>query len=103
MTVPGHGSVYGSSGDGMKLVTLTQGSHLTRFAPEMNHLIGNDYQRVKIPGKQQRHQLTQRVLSKFSKLEALRGIRRCAPTRYGIFSLPAEAIRSILSRGHNRW
>lgn len=42
----------------MKLVTLTQGKPFNEICTEIDRLIGNDYQRVKI-GKQQRHQLTQ--------------------------------------------
>lgn len=61
------------SGDGMKLVTLTQGKPFNEICTEIDRLIGNDYQRVKIPVTSSATSLRKRVLSKFSKLEALRG------------------------------
>ncbi len=82
------------SGDGMKLVTLTQAKPFNEICTEIDRLIGNDYQRVKIPVTSSATSLRKRVLSKFSKLEALRGTSGAAYLNSrGIFSLPAEAIR----------
>lgn len=90
------------SGDGMKLVTLTQAKPFNEICTEIDRLIGNDYQRVKIPVTSSATSLRKRVLSKFSKLEALRGTSGAAYLNSrGIFSLPAEAIRFNARQRHN--
>ncbi|EIB9823620.1 DNA primase, partial [Salmonella enterica subsp. enterica serovar Teshie] len=90
------------SGDGMKLVTLIQGKPFNEICTEIDRLIGNDYQRVKIPVTSSATSLRKRVLSKFSKLEALRGTSGAAYLNSrGIFSLPAEAIRFNARQRHN--
>ncbi|EHU5157714.1 toprim domain-containing protein [Salmonella enterica] len=90
------------SGDGMKLVTLTQGKPFNEICTEIDHLIGNDYQQVKIPVNSSATSLRKRVLSKFSKLEALRGTSGAAYLNSrGIFNLPAEAIRFNAKQRHN--
>lgn len=82
------------SGDGMKLVTLTQGKPFNEVCREIDHLIGNDFQRVKIPVSSSATSLRTKVLNKFAKLQPLRGTSGAAYLNArGIFSLPLEAIR----------
>ncbi|EBH8631351.1 DNA primase [Salmonella enterica subsp. enterica serovar Oranienburg] len=81
------------SGDGMKLVTLTQGKPFNEVCREIDRLIGNDFQRVKIPVSSATS-LRTKVLNKFAKLQSLRGTSGAAYLNArGIFSLPPEAIR----------
>ena len=90
------------SGDGMKLVTLTQGKPFNEICTEIDRLIGNNFQRVKIPVISNAASLRSRVLSKFSKLVALRGTTGADYLNYrGIFNLPAEAIRFNDKQRHN--
>lgn len=82
------------NGDGMKLVTLTQGKPFNEVCREIDHLIGNDFQRVKIPVSSSATSLRTKVLNKFAKLQPLRGTSGAAYLNArGIFSLPLEAIR----------
>lgn len=81
-------------GTGMDLVTKTQGKPFSELCNEIDRLIGNDYQRVKIPVTSSATSLRNRVLSKFSKLAALRDTSGAAYLNArGIFQLPTEAIR----------
>lgn len=90
------------SGDGMKLVTLTQGKPFNEICTEIDRLIGNNFQRVKIPVISNAASLRSRVLNKFSKLVALRGTTGADYLNYrGIFNLPAEAIRFNDKQRHN--
>ncbi len=78
----------------MKLVTLTQGKPFNEVCREIDHLIGNDFQRVKIPVSSSATSLRTKVLNKFAKLQPLRGTSGAAYLNArGIFSLPLEAIR----------
>ena len=86
----------------MKLVTLTQGKPFNEICTEIDRLIGNNFQRVKIPVISNAASLRSRVLSKFSKLVALRGTTGADYLNYrGIFNLPAEAIRFNDKQRHN--
>jgi len=90
------------SGTGMDLVTKTQGKPFNELCNEIDRLIGNDYQRVKIPTTSSATSLRNRVLSKFTKLVALRGTSGAAYLNSrGIFHLPAEAIRFNDKQRHN--
>ncbi|ELA6496143.1 toprim domain-containing protein [Salmonella enterica] len=81
-------------GTGMDLVTKTQGKPFSELCNEIDRLIGNDYQRVKIPVTSSATSLRNRVLSKFSKLAPLRDTSGAAYLNArGIFQLPTEAIR----------
>lgn len=82
------------SGDGMKLLTLTQGKSFAVLCAEVDQLIGNNYQRVSIPVNSSAAKQRQRVISKFSKLVDLRGTTAADYFRNrGITKLPTEAIR----------
>ncbi len=83
------------NGDGMKLLTLTQKKPFHEICNELDRLLGNDYQKVgKTPGISTAASLRKRVLSKFAKLQPLRGTSGEAYLNArGIFQLPAEAIR----------
>ncbi|EEE9946942.1 DNA primase [Salmonella enterica subsp. enterica serovar Uzaramo] len=82
------------SGDGMRLVTLTQKRPFYEICNEIDKLLGNSYQQVKTPVISSAASLRQRVLNKFSKLQPLRGTSGEAYLNArGIFQLPVEAIR----------
>ncbi|KNC94013.1 DUF7146 domain-containing protein [Trabulsiella odontotermitis] len=82
------------SGDGMKLLTLTQGKPFSMLCAEVDHLIGNNYRHVTIPVSSSAARQRQRVISKFSKLAGLRGTTGADYLRgRGITRLPADAIR----------
>lgn len=81
-------------GDGLKLVTETQGKPFNEICREIDELIGNSFTRVKIPVTSSAGSLRKRVLSKFSKLAPLRGTTGADYLNArGIYQLPAEAIR----------
>ena len=82
------------SGDGMKLVTQTQGKAFSTICSEIDRLIGNDFQKLKAPVTTSAASLRKRVLSKFSKLKPLRGTTGAEYLKArGIYQLPAEAVR----------
>jgi len=82
------------SGDGMKLVTTTQGKPFNEICREIDQLIGNTFTRLKIPATSSAGSLRNRVLSKFSKLTALRGTSGAQYLNArGIYQLPQEAVR----------
>lgn len=82
------------SGDGMKLVTLTQGKPFSVICKEIDRLIGNDFVRETIPTTSKASSLRKRAQSKFPKLPALRGTSGAAYLNArGIFSLPVDAVR----------
>lgn len=89
------------SGDGMKLVTLTQGKPFNEVCGEIDRLIGNDYQRVKIPVNSSAAKLRQCAISKFATLQPLRGTNGEGYLRQrGINKLPSEAIRFCEKQRH---
>lgn len=82
------------NGDGMKLVTQTQGKPFNEICREIDELIGNTFTRLKIPVTTSAGSLRKRVLSKFSKLAPLCGTTGADYLNArGIYKLPAEAIR----------
>ncbi len=82
------------SGDGMTLLTQTQGKSFSVLCSEIDRLIGNDYRHRPIPVNSAPAKQRQRVISKFSKLVGLRGTSAAGYLRQrGINKLPAEAIR----------
>ncbi|EPT4022360.1 DUF7146 domain-containing protein [Enterobacter roggenkampii] len=82
------------SGDGMKLLTLTQQKGFSAICAEVDQLVGNNYQRIDIPVNSSAARQRQRVVSKFSKLVDLRGTSAAAYLHQrGISKLPAENIR----------
>lgn len=90
------------SGDGMKLVTLTQGKPFNEICREIDELIGNTFTRLNIPTTSSAGSLRKRVLSKFSKLVSLRGTTGAEYLNArGIFQLPTEAIRFNDRQRHN--
>jgi putative DNA primase/helicase len=82
------------NGDGMMLVTKTQDKPFNELCKEIDNLIGNTYQRVKVPVTSDAAKLRNKVLNKFSKLSTLRDTSGAGYLNArGIFSLPPEAIR----------
>ncbi|WAH52458.1 toprim domain-containing protein [Pseudescherichia vulneris] len=82
------------SGDGMKLVTTTQGKPFNQICKEIDQLIGNSFTREKLPETSSASSMRTRVLSKFSKLSSLRGTSGADYLNArGIYQLPQEAIR----------
>lgn len=82
------------SGDGLKLVTETQGKPFNEICREIDELIGNLFTRVKMPVTSSAGSLRKRVLSKFTKLAPLRGTSGADYLNArGIYQLPVEAIR----------
>lgn len=82
------------SGDGMKLLTLTQSKSFSAISAEVDQLIGNNYQRINVPANSSAARQRQRVISKFSKLLDLRGTSAAGYLlQRGISRLPAEGIR----------
>ncbi|EPR9083335.1 toprim domain-containing protein [Cronobacter dublinensis] len=82
------------SGDGLKLITETQGKPFNEVCREIDELIGNTFTRLKIPVTSSAVSLQKRVLSKFSKLSPLRGTSGAEYLNArGIYTLPQEAIR----------
>lgn len=90
------------SGDGMKLLSATQTNKTySALCAEVDQLIGNDYQREKIPSHSSAAKLRQRVISKFSKLPSLHGTNGAGYLRQrGINKLPTEAIRFCDKQRH---
>lgn len=90
------------SGDGMKLLSLTQtGKTFSALCAEVDQLIGNDYRREKIPVNSSAAKLRQRAISKFAKLLPLRGTNGEGYLRQrGINKLPSEAIRFCEKQRH---
>lgn len=90
------------SGDGLKLVTETQGKPFNEVCREIDDLIGNTFTRLKIPATSSACSLRNRVLSKFSKLAPLRGTTGADYLNArGIYQLPVEAIRFNDKQRHN--
>lgn len=90
------------SGDGMKLLSLTQtGKTFSALCAEVDQLIGNDYRREKNPANSSAAKLRQRAISKFAKLLPLRGTNGEGYLRQrGINKLPSEAIRFCEKQRH---
>jgi len=90
------------SGDGMKLLSATQTNKtFSALCAEVDQLIGNDYQREKIPAHSSAAKLRQRTISKFAKLLPL----HCTPgagylRQRGINKLPTDAIKFCESQRH---
>lgn len=90
------------SGDGLKLVTETQGKPFNEVCREIDELIGNTFRRENIPKTSSAGSMRKRVLSKFSKLAPLRGTSGAAYLNArGIYQLPADAIRFNDHQRHN--
>lgn len=90
-------------GDGMKLVTLTQGKSFNEICSEIDKLIGNNFERIKVPAASSASSLRTKVLNKFSKLQPLRGTDGAGYlSGRGIFSLPSEAVRFNDKQRHNK-
>ncbi|WP_411569385.1 toprim domain-containing protein [Serratia sp. UGAL515B_01] len=82
------------SGDGMKLLNLTQSKSFAELCSEVDRLLGNNYRHMTIPVSSSAAKQRQRVISKFSKLVGLRGTTAADYLRQrGINRLPAEAVR----------
>lgn len=82
------------SGDGMKLLNLTQGKSFAVLCSEVDQLLGNSYRHIALPANSSTAKQRQRVISKFSKLVELRGTTGAEYLRQrGINRLPAEAVR----------
>ncbi|MDK9373407.1 toprim domain-containing protein [Lelliottia sp. V106_10] len=82
------------SGTGLDLVTKTQGKPFNQICSEIDRLIGNDFQRVKIPVSSSATSLRTKVLNRFAKLAPLRETTGAAYLNArGIFKLPPDAIR----------
>lgn len=82
------------SGDGLKLVTQTQGKPFNEICREIDELIGNTFAREKIPVTSNAGSLRKRVISKFSKLAPLRGTSGAEYlSSRGVYQLPQDAIR----------
>lgn len=90
------------SGDGLKLVTETQGKPFNEICREIDALIGNTFRRENIPKTSSAGSMRKRVLSKFSKLVQLRGTSGAAYLNArGIYQLPTDAIRFNDHQRHN--
>ncbi|ELK6698111.1 toprim domain-containing protein [Enterobacter roggenkampii] len=82
------------SGDGMKLVTLTQGKPFNEICREIDQLIGNNFTREAFPRTSDAVSARDRVLSKFSKLVNLKGTTGADYLQArGIYQLPQEAVK----------
>ncbi|HGH5978361.1 TPA: toprim domain-containing protein [Kluyvera georgiana] len=82
------------SGDGLKLVTETQGKPFNEICREIDELIGNTFTRLTVPVTSSASSLRTKVQNKFGKLQPLRGTTGAVYLNArGIFSLPLEAIR----------
>lgn len=86
------------SGDGMKLLSLTQkGKTFSGLCSEVDRLIGNNYQYKKIPANAHSNptsKLRQRAINKFSQLLPLHGTSGEGYLRQrGINKLPALSVR----------
>ena len=90
------------SGDGMKLLSLTQsGKTFSALCAEVDQLIGNDYHREKIPVNSSAAKLRQRTISKFAKLPPLHGTNGAGYLRQrGINKLPGDAIKFCERQRH---
>lgn len=90
------------SGDGMKLLSLTQtGKTFPALCAEVDQLLGNDYRREKIPAHSSAAKLRQRAISKFSKLLPLHGTHGAGYLRQrGINKLPTDAVRFCEKQRH---
>lgn len=82
------------SGDGLKLVTETQGKPFNEVCREIDELIGNTFTRLTVPVTSSASSLRTKVLNKFAKLQPLRGTSGAAYLNArGIFNFPLEAMR----------
>ena len=89
------------SGDGMKLLNLTQGKSFSELCAEVDQLIGNNYRHISIPITSSAAKQRQRVISKFSKLVDLRGTTAADYLRQrGINRLPVKAVRFCDKQRH---
>lgn len=90
------------SGDGLKLVTTTQGKPFNEICKEIDQLIGNSFTREKLPVTSSASSMRTRVLRKFAKLTPLRGTSGAQYlNERGIYQLPTEAIRFNDKQRHN--
>ncbi|WP_072065375.1 toprim domain-containing protein [Pluralibacter gergoviae] len=89
------------SGDGMKLLTLTQQKGFSSICAEVDQFIGNNYQRIEIPVNSSAARQRQRVINKFSNLSELKGSGAAAYFQErGITRLPSDAIRYFDRQRH---
>ena len=83
-----------NSGDGWKLLELTQGKDFRTLAKEIDRLIGNEYQHQQQPTQSSIQDYRSRVITKFSTLLP---IRETPAQKYlagrGVNELPATHIR----------
>ncbi|EET3931823.1 DNA primase, partial [Escherichia coli] len=81
------------SGDGMKLIALTQKRAFHEICAEIDRITGNEYRRDKPPVICTSESLRSRVQRRFSALTALQGTSGAEYLRSrGIFSLPVEGV-----------
>lgn len=89
------------SGDGMKLLTLTQGKSFSALCVEIDQLIGNSYRHLNVPVNSTAAKKRQRVISKYSKMVGLRGTTAANYLRQrGINRLPTDAVRFCERQRH---
>jgi putative DNA primase/helicase len=90
------------SGDGLKLVTETQGKPFNEVCREIDALIGNTFRRDKVPETSDASKLRRKVLNNFAKMSPLRGTSGAEYLNSrGIYQLPAEAVRLNPKQRHN--
>lgn len=90
------------SGDGLKLVTETQGKPFNEVCREIDALIGNTFRRDKVPEPSDASKLRRKVLNNFAKMSPLRGTSGAEYLNSrGIYQLPAEAVRLNPKQRHN--
>lgn len=82
------------SGDGMKLLSLTQNKPFNVLCAEIDRLIGNDYQHAKNPVHSSTASLRQKALRKYSRLSGLKNTSGAGYLRQrGIYQLPVDSVR----------
>ncbi|EPW5258748.1 toprim domain-containing protein, partial [Escherichia coli] len=90
------------SGDGMKLIALTQKRAFHEICAEIDRITGNEYRRDKPPVICTSESLRSRVQRRFSALTALQGTSGAEYLRSrGIFSLPVEGVRFNSQQNYN--
>lgn len=90
------------SGDGLKLVTETQGKPFNEVCREIDALIGNTFRRDKVPETSDASKLRKKVLNNFAKMSPLRGTSGAEYLNSrGIYQLPTEAVRLNPKQRHN--
>ncbi|MFG6089008.1 toprim domain-containing protein [Enterobacter soli] len=90
------------SGDGLKLVTETQGKPFNEVCREIDALIGNTFRRDKVPETSDASKLRRKVLNNFAKMSPLRGTSGAEYLNSrGIYQLPTDAVRLNPKQRHN--